>query len=236
MGQMSNVLPAMLLNDIEDQIKELFTGNEIISLTNLFASSVGEKVTFQSVNFNSKKDILSRNISDLSDDAKIQFFKQLKTTRKVAANSELVNQINELLTSNSSSVNIVRNSVTDLLNKYSSKVAKIWIDSIRFYDNGDYRNSLDSIRLSLELLLKDVLNNDKSLENQKRPLGDFLKDHGISSQFRNLFFRELDMYEKIQNNKVKHNVPENLSKSEIIFLMNQAVLIIKFIDRCNNVK
>ena len=62
---MDNRLNIMLLNDIEDQIKDMFSGNELITLTNEFAKSVGENVTIQVVGFNSKKDILSKNISDM---------------------------------------------------------------------------------------------------------------------------------------------------------------------------
>ena len=231
---MSNNLPPMLLNDVEDQLKEIFTGNELITLTNDFANSVGEKVTFQAVGYNSKKDILSKNISDLSDKSKREFFEQLKSLRKVASDETLVSQINKLITGGSPSVNSARSSISFLLSQYSSKINRTWVDSVRFYDSKDYRNSLDSIRLTLELLLKELLNNNKSLENQKQALGVFLKENGISPQFTNLLLKELNMYEKIQNNEVKHDVPEHLSKPEITFLMNQAAIIIKFLDNCNN--
>lgn len=231
---MSSNLPPMLLNDVEDQLKELFTGNELITLTNDFANSVGEKVTFQAVGYNSKKDILAKNISDLSDKSKLEFFEQLKSLRKVSFDETLVSQINELITGGSPSVNSVRSSISFLLSQYSSKVNRTWVDSVRLYDSKEYRNSLDSIRLTLELLLKELLNNNKSLENQKHALGAFLKENGISAQFTNLFLKELNMYEKIQNNEVKHDIPEHLSKPEITFLMNQAAIIIKFLDNCNN--
>lgn len=224
----------MLLNDIEDQIKDLFTGNELISLTNNFANSVGEQVTFQGVGFNSKKDIISRNVSDLSDEAKINFFESLMEIRRVREDPELIDQINRLINSGDQNINEARNSMTKLLDKYPDKIGNIWANAVNSYDNSDYRNSLDSMRLTVELLLKSVLGNEKSLENQKRPLGSFLERKGISSQFRNLFFRTLDMYEKIQNNEVKHDVPDNLGKTEIRFLMNQAVIIIRFIDQINN--
>jgi hypothetical protein len=41
------------------------------------------------------------------------------------------------------------------------------------------RNVLDDMRLSLELLLKAVLGNDKSLENQIPQLGGFIKEKGL---------------------------------------------------------
>lgn len=42
------------------------------------------------------------------------------------------------------------------------------------------RNMLDDLRLSLELFLKSLLNNEKSLENQKQFFGDYLKNKGTS--------------------------------------------------------
>lgn len=231
---MDNRLNIMLLNDIEDQIKDMFSGNELITLTNEFAKSVGENVTIQVVGFNSKKDILSKNISDMSDNAKIKFFDQLKTIERVSDNPKLVMKIDELIASKSPLIENTRNNITNLLSDYSSNITTAWKESVIFYNDQKYRGALDSIRLTLELLLKKLLENDKSLENQKALLGKFLKEHNVSIQFVNLFLRELDMYEKIQNDEVKHNIPEHLSKKEIDFLMNQAVLIIKFLDRCNN--
>ena len=226
-------LSVMLLNDIEDQLKELFTGNEIISLTNEFADSVGEKVTFHSVGFNSKKDILTRNINDLSDDAKIKFFKEIKLVHNVASKPKLVQQIDELIDDAELDNSSARKSISDLLSKHSNKVVQSWKNAVRFYEQEQYRDALDSIRLTMELLFKEVLGNAKSLENQKETLGKYLKQHGISTQFRNLFFRILDMYEKIQNDNAKHDVPDKLSREEISFLMNESVLIIKFISDCD---
>lgn len=191
---MDNRLNIMLLNDIEDQIKDMFSGNELITLTNEFAKSVGENVTIQVVGFNSKKDILSKNISDMSDNAKIKFFDQLKTIERVSDNPKLVMKIDELIASKLPLIENTRNNITNLLSDYSSNITTAWKESVIFYNDQKYRGALDSIRLTLELLLKKLLGNDKSLENQKALLGKFLKEHNVSIQFVNLFLRELDMY------------------------------------------
>lgn len=225
-------ISVILLNDIEDQLVKLFTGNDIISLTCDFADSVGEQVTFHAVDFNSKKEILSRNISDLSDGAKIKFFSEIKKIRKVSKNQELVRQIDQLISDATSSSTNARIAVSELMESYSPKLKQVWTDALKSYDNDDFRNALDSIRLALELLLKQVLNNNKSLENQKNDLGRYLQKRGISSQFRNLLIRVLEMYEKIQNDHAKHDLPTQLGREEISFLMNQGTLLIRFIDNC----
>jgi len=67
------------------------------------------------------------------------------------------------------------------------------------------RNVLDDLRLALELLLREVLNNDKSLENQIPLLGGYLKDRGGSTEFRNMFTTLVRYYTNYQNEHVKHN-------------------------------
>ena len=42
------------------------------------------------------------------------------------------------------------------------------------------------------------------------------------------------MYDTIQDNEAKHDVPNDLNREEITFLMNQASLIIRFIIECDN--
>ena len=50
------------------------------------------------------------------------------------------------------------------------------------------RNLLDDLRFSLEVLVKAILKNSKSLENQKAELGNFLKENGISVEIRKLIY------------------------------------------------
>ncbi|CAA6809433.1 MAG: Unknown protein [uncultured Sulfurovum sp.] len=61
------------------------------------------------------------------------------------------------------------------------------------------RNLLDNLRLSLELLLKSILSNDKSLENQQRALGIFIKNNNSSKELHNMFLKLIDYYTKYHN-------------------------------------
>lgn len=98
------------------------------------------------------------------------------------------------------------------------------------------RNLLDDLRCSLEALVKEILKNSKSLENQKAELGNFLKENGISVEIRNLYTDKiLDFYIKYQNNNVKHS--ENFNEIEVDFIFEQtAVLMILLIKLDNNKK
>ena len=65
------------------------------------------------------------------------------------------------------------------LTQYESALSK--------YEGGIFeRNTLDDMRLSFELLVKDLLNNGKSLENQISGIGEILKRSGASVELRNM--------------------------------------------------
>ncbi len=108
----------------------------------------------------------------------------------------------------------------EALKQYQSSLSK--------FEGGIYeRNTLDDMRLSLELLLKDILNNNRSLENQFSELGVFLKSKNISPEIRNLLTSVLKYYEDFQNHNVKHN--EKINKNEIEYIIEQTSVIMKFL-------
>ena len=59
----------------------------------------------------------------------------------------------------------------------------------RANNEAEYRHALDDFRLAIELLLKIILKNDKSLENQKEYLLSFMEEKGLSVETRNMFFK-----------------------------------------------
>jgi hypothetical protein len=86
------------------------------------------------------------------------------------------------------------------------------------------RNLLDDLRLSLELLLKAILANSKSLENQTADLGQFQKRKGTSTELTSMFIKLLDYYSKYQNDKVKHNDKINSEEVDIIFELTSSFM------------
>ena len=89
---------------------------------------------------------------------------------------------------------------------------------------GKERNVVDHLRLSLELLLKDIFNNGKSLENQKSDIGNYLKSKNISPEISNFLERVLDYYAKYQNNKAKHDCAVLSSEVEFILYLTGTVM------------
>ncbi|OQX26270.1 MAG: hypothetical protein BWK80_11300 [Desulfobacteraceae bacterium IS3] len=90
------------------------------------------------------------------------------------------------------------------------------------------RNLLDNLRLALELLLKHILNNDKSLENQKQALGQYLKEKAIASEIRNLYMTSIDYYAKYQNNHAKHS--DSVNETEVEFILYLTGTFIRFLS------
>lgn len=232
---MKNRIPLVLLNDVEDQISQHFSTDELIDLTYEFAKGYNKEIPVVDSNFNflSQKEILSKNLNVLSDNEKVEFLSQIKYHSRLSEDDFLRDEIDLLVKNASNGVIKARNSVSSLLETYSIDLKNQWQRTYRFYDHLDYRNALDNMRLTIELLIKRITGSAASLENQKKPLGEFLEKKDISKEVRNLFFKMLDMYEKIQNHEAKHNLPQNLNSKEIKFLMNQSTVIIKFLIDCD---
>lgn len=107
-------------------------------------------------------------------------------------------------------------------NLYNSALTKL--------NQGVYqRNLIDDLRLSLELLLKQILLNDKPLEKQIGDVGAFQKAKGISSETTNMFNTLLDYYSKYQNKYAKHD--DNVNSKEIDFIVDLTSTFMKFITK-----
>lgn len=105
---------------------------------------------------------------------------------------------------------------------------KLYNDALNKYENDIFeRNSLDDMRLSFELLLKNILENNKSLENQSQYIGKELKKINVSQEIRNLNDKVIDYYSKYQNTYIKHN--DNVNKSEIEYIIELTSSMMKFI-------
>lgn len=123
---------------------------------------------------------------------------------------------------------------TDLLKKNLANLAKypsageLLHSALDKLNEAKYeRNVLDDLRLCLETLLKSKLNNDKSLENQKEHIGQYLKERGVSDEVRNMFVKLSDYYAKYQNEYVKHN--DAVKQNEIELMVNLTSSMIYFI-------
>lgn len=106
------------------------------------------------------------------------------------------------------------------LKQYESALAK--------YEGGIFeRNTLDDMRLAFELLVKDLLGNGKSLENQIAEIGAKLKSTGASVELRNMVQQVIKYYTDFQNNHVKHN--DAVNDKEIEYIIELTSVVMKFL-------
>jgi hypothetical protein len=128
----------------------------------------------------------------------------------------------------------VVNDVLDWLISYP-KVYNNFKSALEKYQDKIYqRNIIDDLRLSLELLLKNILNSYVNLENQKKPLGEHLKKKNVPKQLRNMYWKLIDYYAEYQNNYVKHE--DKVESSEIEFVIYLTGTFMRFLMTLEDVK
>lgn len=161
---------------------------------------------------------LPQPIDTSIDNLKIQliakFGSQFGTAISETLNQKLVEEIKHWLSDYRSS-----------LKQYESALFK-------FNNNIFERNLLDDLRLALELLLKSIFENDKSLENQLSDIGKFVKSNGGSPCFSNMFQKLIDYYSKYQNTFVKHN--DAVIEEEVEFIFEMTSSFMKHLVKLNN--
>lgn len=98
--------------------------------------------------------------------------------------------------------------------------------------NGHARQIIDNMRLSFELFLKQYLNNEKSLENQKELLGKKLHECGISKEIRDMYATIFSFYSRYNNQNVKHDDKcASVETEYIIYLTGTFIRFLIQIDK-----
>lgn len=157
---------------------------------------------------NKLKDLLSVK------EVKILLYTRYSKFNRIATNNletELIKSTKHWLSDYPDSLSLYKQAIS----KYSSKVFE--------------RNLMDDLRLSLELLLKKVLKNDKSIENQLGIIGNFVQANGGSKEYVNMFVKLIEYYSKYQNTYIKHD--DNVNTEEIEFVVELTSCFMRHIVR-----
>jgi hypothetical protein len=110
-----------------------------------------------------------------------------------------------------------------------AEVKKLLISAHNNLDNPELnRYALDNCRLALELVLKSLFKNDKSLENQISYLGLLLEERKVTVETRNIYIQLVKGYAKFQNENIKHNVVE-ISQDESQLIFETTITFINFL-------
>ncbi len=127
--------------------------------------------------------------------------------------------------------NLIKKNIVEL--KDYPEAAKLFISGLDKLNQSRFeRNLLDDLRLSLESLLKQVLKNSKSLENQTEFIGELLKSKGASKELINMFRTLSVHYSTYQNAYIKHN--DKVKEEEVDLMVNLTSAFINFIININH--
>lgn len=225
--------------DVLAETNSGLSGMKIVEYCNSYAIDFNRIIPHSSYPFEAKnkRTALKDNLRVFEASEQFKIINELIDLLPVRSDDK-VHKLRQLLYSRYGNLSSNKVSETELVQK-----TKHWLEnypaSLRQYESaltkfesGIFeRNTLDDMRLSFELLVKDLLSNDKSLENQISCLGSMLKSKGASKELKNMVLKIIDYYTKFQNNHVKHN--DSVNSNEIEYVIELTSVVMKYILKIN---
>ncbi len=224
------------------------TGAQIVKYCNSYAVDFGVSIPISSPDFGkfgsivpNKRTALYRNLQAFDAEQQFIIIKDL-CELSMFQDNETVKKLKIKLYSRYGSFASERIAKTELVSKtrhwlenhplaleqYNNSLAKYESGVFERNESGVFeRNTLDDMRLAFELLVKDLLNNGRSLENNISELGGRLKDANASVELRNMFTQIIKYYTDFQNHHVKHN--DIINENEIEFIIELSSVLMKFL-------
>lgn len=109
---------------------------------------------------------------------------------------------------------------------------KLLLSGIHLIGKDDLMHGLDDIRKSLEMLLKDLLHNNKSLERQDdKMINKILETNGWNHNIQTLWPIIKQYFKCYQNAFVKHDDGERITAEDADLCFKQALLLIMSLVR-----
>ena len=228
-------LSETFVNHSAEILGEGLTTSHMLKICNAFAVEYNVDIPHTKYPYtaNNKRAALAQNIMKFDEPQRYQLIKELCDHSDNAARPEARKVKLQLMTRYGHlSDEALGAAVNEELIEQTKHWLDLFIDASGLYhqalekhkNNVFQRNVLDDLRLSLELLVQRILNNEKSLENQLPLVGDFVKTRGGSPEFVNMFVKLLDYYTKYQNNYVKHDDAVIEEEIEFIFELTSSFM------------
>lgn len=237
------MIPAIFINysaDILGDTNSGLSGSKIEEYTSDYAIDFNVDIPHSNYPFQdlpNKRTALKENLRAFNPEQQFKIIKELceldifKENKNVKdLKIKLVTRYGELSTVTDSDINetLIEETIHWLADYKDS--LKLYKEALQKFQNKIFeRNLLDDLRLSLELLLKSVLENDKSLENQLGEIGAFIQKTKGSKELTNMFVKLIDYFSKYQNSYVKHN--DAVIESEIEFIYEMTSSFMKLLIR-----
>lgn len=232
--------------DILGDTNNGLTGSIITDKLSIFAYEYNVDIPFPSTESMkerkcpNKRTALYENIIKFNEEQQYKIIKTLCSEPSIAENSKIKELKAKLAIKYGKKYDD-----QDEIKSYCNDISEHWLDKypraykiyneamIKYANNIFNRNLLDDLRLSLELLLKDILKNEQSIESQHNALSNYLLSKNNSQIFINLFNALLKSYETYNNNIVKHykedNSANNIEKCELDFIVQITNMVMKFL-------
>jgi len=227
-------------SDVLGETNTGLSGSKIAEYSTAYAVKFDVNIPYSNYPFPdsapNKRTALRKNIMAFNDEQQFFIIKELCELPDFAENDDaralktkLLSKYGKLYTDILiSELELVQETI-HWLSQYPRSL-KIYNEALIKYDNRIYeRNILDDMRLAFELLLKEILGNGKSLENQIAEIGQALKQTDVSKELRNMFNALINYYKDYQNTYIKHD--DNVNVNEIEYMIELTSLLMKFLIR-----
>lgn len=237
------MIPTTFINYASDIIGDTnfgLSGSKIAEYLSAYAIDFNVNIPYSSYPFQdlpNKRTALRENLKCFNPEQQFQIIKELCELEKFKDN-KIVKDLKIKLITRFSVLNIKTESE---INETLIEETKHWLadypESLKLYEEALQkfhnkifeRNLLDDLRLSLELLLKKILENEKSLENQLSEIGSFIQSKKGSKELSNMFVKLIEYFAKYQNTYIKHN--DAVIENEIEFIYEMTSSFMKLLIR-----
>jgi hypothetical protein len=219
------------------------TGGKLVEITSAYAVDFGADIPHARYPFDAsnKRTALLDNLLCFAPKQQYQVIRELcdrlnsdgTNTNLVTLKIKLLSEYTEFADQDQST-DLQRTLITETRHWLSSypEVRKLFDESLLKHDQGVFqRNTLDDLRLALEILTRHTFGNQKTLENQLSFIGQFVRERGGSPQLANMFEKLVDYYTKYQNTYVKHD--DAVITAEIEFIFELTASFMKHLLRLN---
>ncbi|NQT24790.1 hypothetical protein HQ585_05515 [candidate division KSB1 bacterium] len=226
--------------DILGDTSDGLTGSKIAELCTAYAIEYDVDIPYTTYPFppelQNKRTALRENLKAFTSEQQYRIIKTLCELPQFSGSSTIKDLRIKLITRYSEFGN-TDSEVSEALIEETRHWLADYPDSLKVYEdalakfagNIFQRNTLDDLRLSLEILLKKLLGNEKSLENQLADVGSFVQGKGGSKELVNMFVKLIDYYAKYQNTYIKHN--DSVVEAEIEIILEMTSSLMKFLLR-----
>ncbi len=227
--------------DVLAETSNGLTGPEIITLTTGFAVEKDVRVPYQQYPFqaSNKRTVLRENLMAFPPGLQFELLDHLCSYPKLV--ERIPDELRKLRLQLHTRYGHLAPSPVEVVGLELVQDTRHWLNgfpevlvlydqALAKYRAGVFqRNVLDDLRLALETLVKRVLGNEKSLENQLGLLGDFVAKGGGSPEFVNMFVKLIDYFAKYQNRYVKHD--DAVIEDEVEFVIELTSAFMKHLVR-----